>query len=336
MELFAGIDAGGSKTECVLTDGEGTVLGTGRGGPSNHLFVEKQAAGQAVSDSISGAFRAAGLKRRKLEGAYLGSASVATGKGARQNDFYGPFVDSVTLLCDGDLTSVWYSGARGREAVVLIAGTGAISMCFPGDTLQRLVSGTLTLPKVSGWGAVFGDEGSGYDIAVRSLRLALHMLDGRTPRDDAFCAAILRRAREGLPKDREFSDEGMILQARYLRAERSDIASLASEVTALAASGNIPARSVTDTAACELVSAACAAARHGTGRSLPVIVGGGLLKEGQPLLEALRREAAGYPVLGEVIRPACDASRACAALALACAGRNYAAERVLESAGTSA
>ena len=37
MNYCLGFDGGGTKTHCVLIDGDGNVIGEGRGGPSNPL-----------------------------------------------------------------------------------------------------------------------------------------------------------------------------------------------------------------------------------------------------------------------------------------------------------
>ena len=72
----AGIDGGGTKTACVLTDEEGRLLGTGIGGPSNYLYCGKELAAESVRTATEQAFKEAGLEPQKLDAAYMASAAI--------------------------------------------------------------------------------------------------------------------------------------------------------------------------------------------------------------------------------------------------------------------
>src|SRR5579864_8927155 len=76
MALFLGVDGGQSSTTALIGDESGRVLGTGEGGPCNHVGA---AAGRekllrAVSDSVAAAFRAADLdfRQARFEAACFG------------------------------------------------------------------------------------------------------------------------------------------------------------------------------------------------------------------------------------------------------------------------
>lgn len=64
--------------------------------------------------------------------------------------------------------------------MISIAGTGAITyVCRP----ERFT-------RVSGWGPLLGDEGSGYDLGRRALQTACRIFDGREAPDDVFAREI--------------------------------------------------------------------------------------------------------------------------------------------------
>jgi N-acetylglucosamine kinase-like BadF-type ATPase len=65
--------------------------------------------------------------------------------------------------------------------VALISGTG--SLCW-----ARSPDGSSV--RVGGWGYLLGDEGSGYDLAVRALRLAAQTADGRAAADSLLAAVL--------------------------------------------------------------------------------------------------------------------------------------------------
>src|SRR6185437_807856 len=68
----------------------------------------------------------------------------------------------------------------------VIAGTGSIVVGKAPDGRSA---------RAGGWGHLFGDEGSGYSLAIAALRLVAKRFDGRREgdwRDDALTSAICR------------------------------------------------------------------------------------------------------------------------------------------------
>ena len=60
----------------------------------------------------------------------------------------------------------------GGQGIIVIAGTGSIALGR--DTAGRVV-------RAAGWGYIYGDEGSAFDIARQALRAALRMEEGWGP-----------------------------------------------------------------------------------------------------------------------------------------------------------
>jgi N-acetylglucosamine kinase-like BadF-type ATPase len=144
--------------------------------------------------------------------------------------------------------------------VALISGTG--SVC-----LGRARDGRTA--RVGGWGPLLGDEGSGYDIAMRALRLATQAVDGRAEAP-ALVKAVLQH----------WSLAEASLLIHYVHApERTaaELAGLATVVLGLAARNDPAARSVVDEAARDLARHVDAIVRSLRLQKPAVAMGGALL-----------------------------------------------------------
>ena len=308
--LFAGFDGGGSKTACVLCDGNGTPLGEGFGGPSNFRYCGEDVARKSMTDALASAFAAAGLKPSRLKRAYVSNATIPTYGGDKYVDFFAGCVDAERLTCEGDLYPIWYGEAGDDPAVVLIAGTGSVAYLFRGKTTVR----------AGGWGPYIGDEGSGYDIGVNALRTIMRMYDGRLEEDRQFIAEVSPQ------------DNLRMLGGFFAGASRSDIAALAGKVMKLAESGNPTAISLVRRASDEIMALVRAVTqRDGNADRLPLILSGGLMYEGSPMLGMVRdkaRELSGR--ISEVKRACHKPSYISAALALRAEGLHTASKALLE------
>ncbi len=150
--------------------------------------------------------------------------------------------------------------------IVIISGTG--SCCF-----GRNLRGQTT--KVGGWGHGLGDRGSGYDLALRALRAAVHEFDlsGHWP---LLGARLLRALLLNEPNE---------LVTWLNAAGKADVAALATEVFATANDGDRLAKRLVAETAVVLADDAAACARRLARRGEPVefVLTGGLLRK-QPFL----------------------------------------------------
>lgn len=168
MDLFLGIDAGGTHTLARLVSGKGEVLGAGEAGPANTTSGLPEAL-RVIEIAWSRAFAQAGLG----EGA---AASVCTGVGLaglnRRGFLEGlrhhPFPFKFTAFAsDGAIANL---GAHaGGDGAVVIVGTGSIGF-------GRVNGAVFT---IGGYGFPVSDEGSGAELGLRAVRRALWARDGR-------------------------------------------------------------------------------------------------------------------------------------------------------------
>ena len=316
MKLFAGYDGGGTKTACVLTDETGRLLGTGIGGPSNYLYCGKELAAESVRTATEQAFKEAGLEPRKLDAAYMASAAILLANGDAHVPFFSTCIDADLVLCDSDIYPIWYGSVREKPAVVQIAGTGALTY----------VCSTEGFTRVSGWGPLLGDEGSGYDVALRALKKVCRMYDGREPMDQELVDTIFAHYEAESPFG--------ILRAFRQGDSRSIVASCGKIIFDLYAKGNATAKALLEETADEIALAVTTAAKISNQPTpLPAVFSGSLVQPGRALYPMLEERLLkdGSPIsymCGLDAHPAAAA----AALALHARGLDEAGDALLENA----
>ncbi len=169
--LILGVDGGGTSTVARLADGEGRVVGRGIAGPSNIKAVGAEAARASLDGAIERAFAAAGLAMTAVDSACLGLAGFDRPDDRRWLDAWAarkPWAGPTRLVNDGEL--VIAAGTPEGWGVGVIAGTGSISV-------GRAPDGRTS--RSGGWGHLFGDEGSAYNVALAGLRRVARVADGR-------------------------------------------------------------------------------------------------------------------------------------------------------------
>jgi N-acetylglucosamine kinase-like BadF-type ATPase len=172
MRLFLGVDGGQSGTAALIGDEAGRVLGAGDGGPCNHAAAAegRQKLVRAVGGSVAAACAQAGLDARavRFAAACFGMSGGPEDKQAILQEILPADVVVVT-----DDAVIALAGATGGEpGIVTIAGTGSIAFGRNGAGCTA---------RIGGWGYIFGDEGSGFDIARQALRAALRAEEGWGP-----------------------------------------------------------------------------------------------------------------------------------------------------------
>lgn len=316
MEIYAGYDGGGTKTACVLTDRNGKYLGFGAGGPSNYLFCGKETAAESVRRATEAAFRNAGLPVQHLKAAYMAGAAIKMQNGAAHVPFFRTCIDAELVVCESDIYPIWYGSVGTQDAVVSIAGTGALTY----------VCSETGLIRVGGWGPLLGDEGSGYDLGLQALRLSCRMYDGRAASDQAFQRAVFAHYQVETP--------GELLKKLNSGDTRSAVASVAKIVFQLYKDGNQTAEMLLEHCADEIALAVdTAVSKAETGKQYPLILSGGVVHKESPLYEMLRKRLV-RPEGGicEVVSLQIHPAAAAAALALHHSGLEESAKCLMKQA----
>jgi N-acetylglucosamine kinase-like BadF-type ATPase len=166
-----GIDAGGTKTMCLLADGRGRIVGEARG-PGANL----QAAGELEVEKVLHEVmeRAIGDREPLPSAICVGMAGVdREGDAALLHVLMRRIGYKARIVITNDALIALVAGVADEPGVVLIAGTGSIAY---GRNRRNEAA------RAGGWGYVLGDEGSGYWIGRHALRAVVRESDGRGPR----------------------------------------------------------------------------------------------------------------------------------------------------------
>ena len=313
MKIYAGFDCGGSNTRCMLVSEDGVCLGVGKGGPSNYLFCGREVAAKSITDSMEQAFAQAGLENQPVEGIFIASAAVEVFHGQLHEDFFKEVTGCQKIECDSDIAPVWFAGSRFAPAIAMIAGTGAVTYLLKDRTFI----------KASGWGPQFGDEGSGFDVGIKAIRMTARMADYRVPMDEEFYDAVL--AHYGVEKE----NPRRLLRAVNDGDFRSKAASVSRVIDGLYRAGNQTAKKLFEEAAEELFDSVRAVISQADG-AYALVLSGGMLRADSPLYELLMPKAQALSGIIKVELASVEAVRAAAAIALYKNGLDEASERLMK------
>ncbi len=228
-----GIDAGGTKTVCLLADERGAIVAEARG-PGANLHVAGELAVEKVLHEVME--EAIGDRPIVPAAICLGIAGVD-----RQDE--AQIVRAIMrrigyksrVLVVNDALIALVSGARDEAGIVIIAGTGSI-------VYGRNAAGEAA--RAGGWGHMIGDEGSGYWIGREALAAVMRAGDGRGP-DTALAGEILAHF--------NVADVSRLPRIVYDREmPRMSVAALGPIVQTVAADGDAVAVRILERAADEL------------------------------------------------------------------------------------
>lgn len=268
--MVLGIDAGGTKTQAAVLNEAGCVLGMGWGGPANTVFVRRSTAKASIRRAVRKAVRTAGAAQFDVlamsvlcprEDAVAAASSAATFR-------------SVCFYAEADIAFA-RAGLKPNFGIAVIAGTGSNVTGFGIDGSRC---------QVGGWGALLGDEGSAFDIALRGLKAAIRAHDGRGP-----ATQLLDRARQHF----RISHLWELIRICYASPmPRHTISGFAEHVTSAALDGDAVASAILREAGRSLAADAVYVAGKLFGRDqhFPVVLSGGVFRAGDlvalPIREA--------------------------------------------------
>ena len=166
--LFAGVDGGGTGCRARIEDAKGCLLGTGIAGPAT-LRMGVDRAITEVEKACRAALDEAGLGANALGSVHAAVGLAGVGrKGALEQLLMRPHpFRSVVYAHDATIACIGAHGAR--DGGIVIIGTGSVGFAVVGGREIR----------VGGYGFPISDEGSGADLGLHAIRLALRAYDER-------------------------------------------------------------------------------------------------------------------------------------------------------------
>ncbi|MFD2615990.1 N-acetylglucosamine kinase [Terrilactibacillus laevilacticus] len=172
LRYYIGIDGGGTKTDAVLFSSDGQLINRVIGAGTNPNSIDH---GQLI-----GYFKNIFLELIDIKYANIKITGCFAGlSGSDHPSLTKKLFNCINKSCPvpiehlivgNDAMNALWSGTDGEPGLVVIAGTGSIAYGVRknGDHFR-----------IGGWGYLFGDEGSGYDIGRETIRRVMMSYDGR-------------------------------------------------------------------------------------------------------------------------------------------------------------
>ena len=161
VDLYLGIDGGGTSCRAALANRAGQIIGRAKNGAAN-ILTDMDGALQHILECSEGALKDAGISPEHLPNVHtvLGLAGTDIGDHSAQLLRRLPFKNATVELD----STVALEGALGSgDGAIAILGTGSVFVARRGTQLTR----------VGGWGFMVGDLGSGARIGRALLQETL-------------------------------------------------------------------------------------------------------------------------------------------------------------------
>ena len=176
--IFVGLDGGGTKTQLIVEDANGNLIGKGRSGPSN-IRLSTSAAWNSIFDALEKALKHTELSLKDPHFQFhVGMGLAGTEVLSCCENFLSKPHPFKTLVLRSDAYTACLGAHEGSDGDIIIIGTGVI-----GYQVYNSVES-----QVNGWGFPHGDEGGGAWLGMEAIRLTLKWQDGRGERTEMLSA----------------------------------------------------------------------------------------------------------------------------------------------------
>ncbi|MDE0313459.1 MAG: ATPase [Candidatus Poribacteria bacterium] len=237
MGYIIGIDGGGTKTVGLLTTETGKHIAKVQVGPSNYHVVGTEQTHDVLKEIISQLSANFGSTALNSIRFCIGMAGLGR---EEDREVIGQICDKIGISKNRILTHdahiALVGGIGKQEGVIIISGTGSIVYGIDSNGIEV---------RASGWGYLLGDEGSGYDIALKGLQAVARAADKREPPTE-LTHLILNKLDLDTPND--------LIRWTHA-ASRDEIAGLAAVVFKAIEIGDTKAEKIVDSAFSELACA---------------------------------------------------------------------------------
>ncbi len=170
MRYVCAIDGGGTKTDCILCDDSGNILGWSRGGSANYQLAGMEAVKATIASVIREALNMAGLVLDDISYAFMGMAGADSDKdhmllSSSMGDIFGKVPYEITNDC-------WIALSGGAPD-----GWGAVSVCGTGNNAAiKDEKGNRYILRALQY--EFGNYGGGNELIREALHYAFRSDEG--------------------------------------------------------------------------------------------------------------------------------------------------------------
>jgi N-acetylglucosamine kinase-like BadF-type ATPase len=270
MPLYLGIDAGGTKTECALSNGA-ELLGQAVARSCKLARVGADQAHENLHAAIREACAAANVKPAEVKHVCIGLAGASLPENvAWVQETIRELTPDATIYVAGDHIIAHRAAFGTSPGVLVIAGTGSIAF-------GRNQSGATA--RAGGWGPNVSDEGSAFWVGREAVTSALRAYDSGS--NDGLLP-VIAQSWKVTPED----------VIRMANAAEPRFAELAAAVTEAAAKGEATARDIAARAGKALAELGAAVIHRLWPEDgvVPVALAGGVLQGSAVVRHAFRAE----------------------------------------------
>jgi len=176
MHYIIGIDGGGTKTQCVITNPDGEALFECKGDASNFIIFGTEKVSETIFNLVDRCRGELNISFSDIKAIVLGTAGA--GRAADAERMVKAFTDyslskNITFNLfhvESDARIALEGACSGQPGSILISGTGSI--IFGKDEEGNI-------HRAGGFGRQIGDEGSGYSVGRKGLAAVSKQFDGR-------------------------------------------------------------------------------------------------------------------------------------------------------------
>lgn len=264
--LIVAVDAGGSKTEAVALTRDGEVRGFRRGPGSSPDFEGLARAVQIIDELVTESAGGMPVAQASL---YVSGLDLPVEVTAFVAAIEGFAWAAPSTVVANDLFALLRAGTDEPNAIAVICGTGINAVGVRADGADA---------RFAALGEISGDWGGGGGLGAQALWHAARDADRRGP-STALTAAIL--AALSAP-----SIDVLIEDLHFGRRNAAELVRLAPVVLAVARAGDGVAAGLVDRQAEEIAAyvRACVVRLDLQDATVPVVLGGGVIRSGDELL----------------------------------------------------
>jgi len=167
MDFVVGVDGGTTKTIALVADGQGRILGAGRGGNSNWTGDDVEVPMRVVVTTVQKALQQATKSGDDIAVGLFGLAGADWPEDyERRTAVLERSGIAQRVIVKNDALVGWRAGTRGQYGVVIAAGTGTNTAIITPDGREWCY----------GYYALYGGAGN---VAQEAIRAVLREEDGR-------------------------------------------------------------------------------------------------------------------------------------------------------------
>lgn len=171
MRHYLGLDAGGTKTFCLVGDESGRILSFGRGGTGNYEAFGVEPALAEIRKAVDGALAEAGLTLKDIAGIGMGiaGADIPEDYVMLEKEIFTPLFGKIPRVFRNDSMAGLRGGTREPKGIVIACGTGCVCAGVNAGGQET---------RVGGINEDFGDMVSGSSIGTEGLKAVWRYRDG--------------------------------------------------------------------------------------------------------------------------------------------------------------